>query len=478
MADPPMNPYDISTEALERASKLATSYVAGLPGRVVAHHVTPAEMEAALDEPLPETGCDPGEAVEEWFRRAEAGIVASSGPRFFGFVIGGTTPAALAGDWLASAIDQDAGLWAAGPAAAQTELTVLRWLKELFNLPAEWHGAITSGATMSNLVGLAAGRQWVGKRMGFDPARDGLGGHPVIPVISSTEIHASAIKSLGTLGLGRASVRKVAAIDGMIDVEALRAELQSIDGPAIVVANAGEVNTGAFDPLEEIAAVCREHEQGVWLHVDAAFGLFAAATPAFAYLLRGIEHADSVCSDAHKWLNVPYDAGFVFVRDVDVLRESFASVAAYLAPSPDAGWSPESHLPEMSKRFRGLAAWCALRAYGRAGYRELVERCIANAGMFARWLEHTPEVELLAPARLNIVCFRFVPGGLDAAETDDFNRRAVAAMQADGRAFVTPTSWEGKGAIRAAFDNWATTRRDVEILQQVVSDTLGRLREA
>jgi glutamate/tyrosine decarboxylase-like PLP-dependent enzyme len=261
-----------------------------------------------------------------------------------------------------------------------------------------------------------------------------------------------------------------------VDVDALREELASLGGPAIVVANAGEVNTGAFDPLDEVAAVCRAHAPGVWLHIDAAFGLFAAATPKHAHLLIGIEHADSVCSDAHKWLNVPYDSGFVFVRDQEVLRESFASTAAYLEPSADAGWSPESHLPEMSKRFRGLAAWASLRAYGRQGYRELVERCIGNAAAFATWVEETPGVELLAPARLNIVCFRFAPEGLDAAALDDLNRRAVAAIQADGRAFVTPTSWAGKGAIRAAFDNWATGPRDVEIFQHVALDMLDHLR--
>ncbi len=468
------NPFDASVGALDRAYGLAREWVAGLPERAVARAVTPAQLEAALDGPLPEVGCDPGDALEEWFQRAEAGIVASSGPRFFGFVIGGTTPAALAGDWFASAIDQDAGFWAAAPAAAQTDLTVLRWLKELFGLPTEWHGAITTGATSSNLVGLAAGRQWVGKRMGFDPAMDGLGGHPPIPVVASTEIHASAIKSLGTIGLGRASVRKVQVVDGSIDPESLRRELQAIGGPAIVIANAGEVNTGAFDPLEEVAAICREHQPGVWLHVDAAFGLFAGASPKYAHLIEGIEHADSVCSDAHKWLNVPYDAGFVFVRDGEILRETFAATGAYLAPAPGSGWSPDSHLPEMSRRFRGLPAWCALRAYGREGYRDLVERCIANAAMFAGWATATPDVELLAPARLNVICFRLTPPGLDEEQLDRFNRLAVPAMQADGRAFVSPTVWNGKAAIRAAFDNWATAPADVEILQDLVLDTARR----
>jgi glutamate/tyrosine decarboxylase-like PLP-dependent enzyme len=477
MSETPGNSYDTSVAALDRAHELARTYVAGLRDRMVSRAVTPQEMREALDEPLPEHGSDPELAVEEWFRRAEPGIVASSGPRFFGYVIGGTTPAALAGDWLAAALDQNAGLWAASPAAAQTELTVLRWLKELFHLPAEWHGAITSGATMSNLVGIAAGRQWAGKRMGFNPALDGLGGHPPIPVVSSTEIHASAVKSLSTLGLGRGSVRTVRTVGGAIDPDALRDELKTIDGPAIVVANAAEVNTGAFDPLDEVAAICREHPGGVWLHVDAAFGLFAAASPRLAHLVRGIEHADSVCSDAHKWLNVPYDSGFVFVRDLDSLREAFASSAAYIAPAPGAGWSPETHLPEMSKRFRGLPAWCALRAYGREGYRELVERCVDNAGSFAGWVDATPELELMAPAPLNIVCFRYAPDEMGPDETDDFNRRAVSAIQADGRVFVTPTAWDGRAAIRAAFDNWATSPADVEILQESLADTLRNLKK-
>ncbi len=475
MTAPPHDPFALSIEALERAYELAATYVAGLQERVVSRGATPEQMIEALDEPLPEQGMDPATAVEEWFVRAEPGIVASSGPRFFGYVIGGTTPAALAGDWLAAAIDQNAGLWAASPAGAQTELTVLRWLKELFHLPSDWHGALTSGATMSNLVGLAAGRQWAGKQYGFDPAQDGLGGHPPIPVISSTEIHASAIKALGTLGLGRGSVRKVPAPGGAVDLEALRKELACIDGAAIVVANAGEVNTGAFDRLGEVAALCRAHPGGAWLHVDAAFGLFAAASPRLAHLLEGIEQADSVGSDAHKWLNVPYDSGFVFVRDHESLLQAFASSAAYIAPDPNAGWSPESHLPEMSKRFRGLPAWCALRAYGRQGYRELVERCVANAGRFAGWVDSAPGMQLMAPAGLNIVCFRYTPDGLTVAETDDLNRQAVTGLQLDGRVFVTSTRWKGRVAIRAAFDNWATSSSDVDILIEAVRDIGNRL---
>ncbi|RIK47012.1 MAG: aspartate aminotransferase family protein [Chloroflexi bacterium] len=467
-----MDQFAQSEQALSAAAEIARRFVRGLGDRPVAYAVTPEELAARIDEPLPARGSEPGAVLQEWLQRAEPGIVASAGPRFFGFVNGGATPAALAGDWLASAIDQNAGPWLSSPAAAQTELTVLRWLKELFDLPVEWGGALTSGATMSNLVGLAAGRQWVGKQLGFDPATDGLGGKPAIPVVSSTEIHASALKALGTLGLGRGTVRRVAAPGGAVDLDALAAELARVDGPVLVVANAGEVNTGAFDDLAGVSEVCAGHASGAWLHVDAAFGIFAAASPRYRHLTHGIERADSVGADGHKWLNVPYDCGFAFVRDVDMLRQAFAATGAYIAPGPGAGWDPMSHLPEMSRRFRGLAAWSALKAWGREGYQAMVERCVENAQGFARWVAETPGVELLAPATLNIVCFRYTQASADAPLLDDLNRAATRALQAGGEVFVTGTVWQGRVGIRAAFDNWATTPADVDVLKAAV----GRLR--
>jgi len=458
--------------AVDRAHELASAYLAGLPTRPATPAPDPAALRAALDEPLPEAGSDPAEAVAEWLRRADGGITASSGPRFFGFVTGGVTPAALAGDWLTSTIDQNAAMWLSSPAASETEAVVLRWLKELFHLPMEWGGALTSGATMANLVGLAAARQWTGERLGFDPAVDGLGGHPAIPVVSSTEIHSSAVKALSTLGLGRGSVRKVRANVGVVDLGALGAALAEIDGPAIVVGNAAEVNTGQFDDLTGLADLCAAHPGGAWLHVDAAFGLFAAATPRLRHLLAGIERADSVAADGHKWLNVPYDSGFAFVRDTGYLKQAFSVSAAYTTGSADT-WDPMSHLPEMSKRFRGLAAWCALKAYGRAGYREMVERCVDNAAAFAGWVAATPGLELMSEATLNIVCFRYAPAGLDDAATDAFNREAIRRLHADGRVFVTGTVWDGRAALRPAFDNWSTTADDVRILREAVADMLG-----
>ncbi len=461
--------------ALDATHKIATTYLRELTGRPVSRAATAVEMAAALDEPLPETGCEPGEAIAEWYARAEPGIVASGGPRFFGFVNGGSTPAALAGDWLASALDQNLVAWASSPAGAQTELTALRWLKELFGLPAAWEGALTSGATMANLVGLVAGRQWVGERMGFDPARDGLGGQTPIPVVASALVHASVRKVLATLGLGRNACHEVAVRDGVMDVDALRQTLNRIGGPAIVVAGAGEVNTGAMDPLDAIADAVGAHEPGAWLHVDGAFGLFAALSPRSADLVAGIERADSVATDGHKWLNVPYDCGAAFVRDGEALRASFAAGAAYLAPAAGEGWAPSSHGPEMSRRMRALAVWCALRAAGRTGYQALVERCLDNAAAFATWVEAADGFELLAPAPLIIVCFRLAPAGMDEASIDQLNRNLVSALQADGRVFVSGTVWEGKAAVRAAFDNWATGLEDVAILQEAVAEIGVRL---
>lgn len=458
--------------ALETAQELALEHLGAITERPVSTLATWDTMRAALDEPLPESGTEPEAAIAEWMERAAPGIVGSAGPRFFGWVIGGVTPAALGGDWLASAIDQNAGMWGASPAAAQTEAVVLRWLKELFELPAEWAGAVTSGATMSNLVGLAAARQWAGERLGFNAAEDGLAGHPVIPVISSGDIHASARKALGNLGLGRTAVRIVPSINGRLDLAVFEEVLARTEGPVIVVGNAGEVNTGQFDDLNAIADAL-ERRGNAWLHVDGAFGLFAGASPRFRHLLNGIERADSVASDGHKWLNVPYDSGFAFVRDERILRSAFSAAGAYLTPAEGDGPDPMHSVPEMSRRFRALSIWCALRADGRAGYRAMVERCIDNAHDFADWVSETPGLAVVNSAPLNIVSFRITPDGTGEEERDALTRAVCRRIQEQGEVFVTPTVWEGRAAIRAAFDHWATTAADVAVLKAEVARAAG-----
>jgi glutamate/tyrosine decarboxylase-like PLP-dependent enzyme len=298
-------------------------------------------------------------------------------------------------------------------------------------------------------------------------------------VLSSTEIHGSAVKALGTLGFGRSSVRKLAAPNASLDPDGLSAALAKIDGPSVLIAYAGDVNTGRFVDLNAIADRCAAHPGGVWVHVDGAFGLFARLSPATAHYLDGIERVDSVAADAHKWLNVPYDCGVAFVRDHTSLVGAFSTSAAYLEPPPGAGRDYDDYVPEMPRRFRALAVWCALRSLGRQGYREIVERCLNNAAAFGRWIEQTSSVELMAPVTLNIVCFRYAPDHLSEEDRDAFNRKAVVAIQQDGRVFATPTVWKGRSAIRCAFDNWSTTMRDVHILQEAIQDIGERLqREA
>ncbi|HWV23761.1 MAG TPA: pyridoxal-dependent decarboxylase [Thermomicrobiales bacterium] len=466
-------PLDDTLRALDAAHAQARTFLETLSDRPVSTMQTPDEMAAALDEPLPTGASDPADIVGEWMDRAGAGIIADPGPRYFGFVNGGVTPAALAGDWIASTIDQNAALWVLSPAAAQTELVVLRWLKELFALPPEWTGIVTSGGTMSNLIGLAAARQWEAEQLGFNAAEDGLAGNPPIHVVSSSAIHASAIKSLGTLGMGRSTVTQIPTTDGTMDIDALRDHLSRIDGPAIIIGNAGEVNTGQFDDLAALADLRDRHPGGAWLHVDGAFGLFAAASPTYAHLVEGIDRADSVASDAHKWLNVPYDCGFAFVRDAAPLHGAFSASGAYLTRT--GGFDADAHNPFFSRRFRALAAWCSLKSLGRDGYRDMVERCIANARDLADWVDRQPGMELVNGHRyrqhpFNIVCFRFVGRGVDDETIDNLNRRAVEAIQRSGRAFVSGTSWNGHAAIRAAFVNWTTTLDDVAVLKDVLQE--------
>lgn len=459
--------------ALDAAHRQAHTFLEGLNGRPVSTMQRPDEMATALDEPLPDVSSDPAAAIDDWMTRANAGIIADPGPRYFGFVNGGVAPAALGGDWLASTIDQNAALWVLSPAAAQTELVVLRWLKELFDVPRSWTGILTSGGTMSNLIGLAAARQWASERLGFDAAEDGLSGNPPIHVVSSSAIHASAVKSLGTLGMGRASVVQIPTTDGTMNIAALRVHLRSVKGPVIIIGNAGEVNTGQFDDLDALAEMRDQHPGGAWLHVDAAFGLFAAASPEYAHLVAGIDRADSVASDAHKWLNVPYDCGFAFVRDEAPLRTSFSATGSYLTRS--GGFDADAYNPFFSRRFRALAAWCSLKSLGRSGYRDLVERCIGNARDLAAWIDKQPNMELMNGDRyrttpFNIVCFRYIGAEGNDEQTDTLNVRAVEAIQQSGRVFVSGTTWNGRAAIRAAFVNWSTTLDDVAVLKEVLGE--------
>ncbi|HXZ99291.1 MAG TPA: pyridoxal-dependent decarboxylase [Candidatus Binatia bacterium] len=459
--------------ALGEALAAATRYLSAvdsLPARDPAADATALGFGGSL----PEAGAGSLAAIR---RLADAGPVAathSAGPRFFHFVTGGSTPAALAADWLTSTFDNNAGMWVSSPLAAQLEKLSLAWLKELFNLPPEWGGVLVTGATMANFTALAAARQWWGEQRGLDLARDGMGGTPALPVFAGGYIHASAIKALGMLGTGYGAVRRLTADPaGRVDLSGLERELGALGGaPSIVMATAGEVNAGGFDPIDAMAELAHAHN--AWLHVDGAFGLYARISPRLAPLTAGIELADSVIADGHKWLNVPYESGFAFVREERLLHSVFGIGAPYF-PEEVAGRPDYLMLgPEMSRRARCLAIWATLAAYGRQGYREMVERHVALAHRLAGQVRAADDFELLAEPLINVVCFRHRPPGLAEEELDDHNRRLGQAVIGDGRVYFGTTVYRGKVAFRPAISNWRTVASDVDTILPVCRELASR----
>ena len=399
----------------------------------------------------------------------------STGPRFFHFVTGGSTPAALAADWLASAIDNNAGVWVSSPLGSRLEQIAIAWLKELFKLPTEWGGVLTTGATMSNFTALAAARQWWGEEHGANIAERGTVGLPIVPVLTSGFVHASVRKALSMLGIGHGVTRVLTAdAAGRIDLGALDRELRALNGaPALMVATAGEVNAGGFDPIAEMAALAHRHH--AWLHVDGAFGLFARVSPVTAELAIGAELADSVIADGHKWLNVPYDCGFAFVRDPRLLNAVFGMGAPYF-PATEADHPDFLYLaPEMSRRARAIAVWATLAAYGRRGYQAMIERHVALAKRLGMQIRESTDFELLEEPQLNVVCFRYRPSGIEEAELDDLNRRLGQAIIADGRVYFGTTVYAGKVAFRPAIANWRTTERDVDLILPIARELAGQL---
>jgi glutamate/tyrosine decarboxylase-like PLP-dependent enzyme len=440
------HPHELRDEELA-----ALAYVLEEAGRYLAElddsPVLP-NRESRFGGALPENGEGALAALAELVAGSDL-ATRSSGPRFFHFVTGGTTPAALGADWLTSLLDQNSFSHVSSPLGMELEDVAIRWLLDLFELPDDWGGVLTTGATMANFVGLACARRWWAQRHGVDVDERGFAGLPAVPVYSTGYIHASARKALAMLGLGRGSPT-------LVDLDGLERELAALNGaPAIVIGNAGDVNTGDFDPLARMADLAEKH--GVWLHVDGAFGLFARLTPAAAPLAEGVERAHSVISDGHKWLNVPYDCGFAFVRDAELLKEPFRLTGPYLP-------SDESPSPEASRRARSLAVWSTLRAYGRSGYRAMVEQHLELAQQLGRRIEAEPELELLAPVRLNIVCFRHRPPGLDEDALDEHNLALGRDILEDARVFFGTTRHEGKVAFRPAIVNWRTTEGDVDLI--------------
>jgi len=467
---------DEMVQVLRIALEEADRYLAELDSRPALSSRAEACL-AAFDEPLPETGEGAAPALRRLVDQGRDAAGNTSGPRCFHFVIGGATPAALGADLLASAFDQIAYTWITSPLGVGLERVALDWLKELFGLPPAWPGVITTGTSMANFVGLAAARQWWGERHGVDVSERGLAGLPAVPVFASGHLHASDVKCLALLGIGRQSVRRLQRdATGRLDLERLASTLQDLDGqPAILIAVAGEVNAGEFDPIADMAALAERY--GAWLHVDGAFGLFAALSSRTEGLVRGVERAHSVTVDGHKWLNVPYDSGFAFVRDHSLLAKAFAYTAAYLPRPDDPRPTPGAIGPESSRRARALAVWATLRAYGRAGYRALIERHLDLAQLLARRIDDAPDLERLAAVPLNIVCFRYRPADreLDDATLDRLNARLGEEILRDGRVLVGTTQYAGRTAFRPAIVNWRTGPEQVEELVSVVRELGGGL---
>ncbi|HEY0444766.1 MAG TPA: aminotransferase class V-fold PLP-dependent enzyme, partial [Candidatus Limnocylindrales bacterium] len=390
---------------------------------------------------------------------ADPGLVGCAGPRYFGFVIGGSVPAALAADWLTSAWDQNAGLYAISPAAAVAEEVAATWLVDLFGLPAGSSVGFTTGATMASFTALAAGRHAVLRAAGWNAEEDGLFGAPPIAVVVGDEAHVTIFASLQMLGLGRGRVHRVAADgQGRMRPDALRKVLAGIDGPILVCAQSGNVNTGAFDPLPEIVAAVRERPNA-WLHVDGAFGLWAATTPSLRPLVAGLGDADSWTTDAHKWLNVPYDSGIVIVRDAAAHHAAMALGAAYYVETDGKERDNYNWVPESSRRARGFAVHAALRSLGRDGLADMIDRCCALARRMATALGAGDGVTILNDVVLNQVLVRFTaPDGDDDALT----RRVIAAVQEDGTCWLGGTTWHGMAAMRISVSNWSTTEADAD----------------
>jgi glutamate/tyrosine decarboxylase-like PLP-dependent enzyme len=433
-------------DLMSDAASRALHYLETLDERAVEPSRTAIEGLVTLDTPLPEAPTPARNVLKLLDETASPATVGSAGRRYFGFVTGGVLPAALAANWLAGAWDQNTHFVVGSPAAAALEAVALRWIREILNLPESWGGGFVTGTTMGSFAGLAAARHRVLADAGWDVEARGLFGAPEIQVVVGDEVHTTLLGALALVGLGRERVHRVPVDDqGRMEASAL----PKFEGPTIVCLQAGNVNSGGFDPIREIAE--RAHASGAWIHLDAAFGLWAAASPELSHLVDGIDGVDSIAADLHKWLNVPYDNGIALYRHPEAARRALSITAAYL-PGGDAR-QPCDYTPESSRRARGVETWAALASLGRSGLRDLVERCCRHAQRFAEGLE-AAGFEVLNDVVLNQVLVSF---GTDA-ETN----RIIEAVQDEGTCWCGGTVWKGRAAMRISTSSWATRDEDVE----------------
>jgi glutamate/tyrosine decarboxylase-like PLP-dependent enzyme len=449
-----MSSHDFVDEALlRRVHDHATTFLRSLPGRHVGARATREELMSALRVPLSQTGEAPASVIDALAAQGERGAIACAGPRYFGFVIGGSIPVALAADWLTSAWDQTPGIYATSPIVSVIEDVAREWLLDLFDLPRESSLGFVTGCQMANFTGLAAARHGVLRRVGWNVEEDGLAGAPRINLVTSAESHITIDVAMRYLGFGTRSLLRVETDgQGRMRADRLRRLLDNLSGPTIICAQAGNVNTGAFDPLGEIAEAAHEHS--AWLHVDGAFGLWARASRKLRHLADGIELADSWATDAHKWLNVPYDCGVAIVKHSEDHRASMTSTAAYLVQTSGVERDSVDWVPEFSRRGRGITVYAALRSLGCDGVEDLIDRNCHRARQMAEILAAAPGVRVLNDVVLNQVLVRF-------GDDDELTRRVIAGVQEDGTCWLGGTTWQGLGAMRISFSNWATSEDDV-----------------
>ena len=453
-----MHPFDT-------ALKYAKAFRAGLANRPPRPTIAPQDLLARFNGPTPERGEDGAAVIEALAQAAEPGLMGMAGSRFFGWVIGATNETGAAADMLTSAWGQNAGMYAGTPSAAIAEKVAGDWLLDILRLPKECSVGFVTGATMANFVGIAAARNEVLRRVGWDVEAKGLYGAPRIRVLLGADAHTTVYASLRFLGFGAETAEPIATDDqGRMKADALARTLAQGEGPAIVIAQAGQINTGAFDPVGEIAAACRAH--GAWLHIDGAFGLWARAVPEMAAMVEGLDQADSWATDGHKWLQLPYDCGLIFVRHPEAHRRAMTIAASYLPKGQEIEHDPSLYAPELSRRARGFAAWAVIKALGREGIAQMVRNHCAFAKRVAEHVSKEPGVHVINDVALNQVILAFGDGDIDAQNAA--TRAVIERLQQDNQVFAGGSSWRDRWVMRLSIISGPLTEADIDRLGDAI----------
>lgn len=451
----------------------AADFLESLPDRPIGGTGTPAEVLRALDRPLPETGIPAERVIRELVNDVGPGLVATGSPRFFGFVMSGATPASLMTDWLTSTWDQNAQVYATSPAAAAVEVVTARWLLEILGLPAESSVGFVTGCQMANFTALATARNTVLERAGWDFDQHGLVGAPPVTIFLSECAHGTVRSALRLAGFGSAQIREIAAdAEGRLDTRALAEAIRRATGqPMILSLQAGNVNTGAFESFAAIADLVRT--ENAWVHVDGAFGLWASASPELKGRLCGVERADSWATDAHKWLNVPFDSGLVIIRDAAQHRRLKTRRCAYAGGEAEDRRDGSTWVPENSRRARAFVLYAALRELGRSGVGAIVERCCRLARQFAAGAAQLPHAQVLNEVVLNQVLVRLAPP--DGVDGEAWHRAITAQLQEEGRCWLGTTVWRGETVLRLSLCNRTTTEADIALTLEALARAIGHV---